>query len=660
MFICVLAIATAFCLLGFAIIAAGAGFLGLVAGLGIAICGIMLVFFVIKFIFKRNPINNEGKIEIKNDEQPELFEFINRVTVEVGAPKPRRIFITAEVNAAVVFIPGFWSMFFPIKKNLQIGLGLVNSLNISEFKAVMAHEFGHFSQRSLKFGSYVYNLNRVIYNMLFENEGYDKILSRWARIHAIFRLMAVININIIKGIQAILMGMYGIVNKTYLGLSREMEFHADAVAAYASGSNQMINMLKRIEIGHLCYTNLLDYWNLKLSENKRAENIYPQHSEVIKLYADKRNFGQDAIGLPLVNRETKIESDDRIIIDDQWSSHPSNEDRELSLSKINLESPGLNESAWLLFRNPEALQLQLTNQIYSSVKFNSSAAIIGLSDFKHDFYALINTHLFHEAYKDFFDNRNLTNFDIDRAILEAANAGPATFAGLFSPENCALLAEIKKTEGTINALEQITEIRTDVKTFDYKGIKYKRGEAADIQAQLESRRANAVKQIEEIDKKAFIYFYNLAETPELRTQLVDKYRYLFTLQKDAVKHYDLHNDMMRAMNPVYGRMNPIQIMNTLDHVYKQERKIKPRIKEIIADEKMKSYMNEEQLKMLANYIDAKLVYYLEPTYDNKAISTFNKAMDAYISAISNRNYMVIKDLLDYQIRTEKKHRGTME
>jgi Zn-dependent protease with chaperone function len=37
-------------------------------------------------------------------------------------------------------------MFLPIKKNLQIGLGLVNSLNVSEFKAVMAHEFGHFTQ----------------------------------------------------------------------------------------------------------------------------------------------------------------------------------------------------------------------------------------------------------------------------------------------------------------------------------------------------------------------------------------------------------------------------------------------------------------------------------------------------------------------------------
>jgi len=28
----------------------------------------------------------------------------------------------------------FWSMFLPVRKNLEIGLGLVNSINISEFK----------------------------------------------------------------------------------------------------------------------------------------------------------------------------------------------------------------------------------------------------------------------------------------------------------------------------------------------------------------------------------------------------------------------------------------------------------------------------------------------------------------------------------------------
>jgi Zn-dependent protease with chaperone function len=46
------------------------------------------------------------------------------------------------------------------RKNLQIGIGLVNSVTVSEFKAVLAHEFGHFSQRSMKVAAIASSLSR--------------------------------------------------------------------------------------------------------------------------------------------------------------------------------------------------------------------------------------------------------------------------------------------------------------------------------------------------------------------------------------------------------------------------------------------------------------------------------------------------------------------
>ena len=112
-------------------------------------------------------------------------------------------------------------MFFPVRKNLQIGLGLVNTLNVSEFKAVMAHEFGHFSQRSMKLGSFVYNVNRVIHNMLYENKGYSNFLQGWANLDGVFALFAAITAKIAQSIQWILKQVYGLVNKNYMGLSRE-------------------------------------------------------------------------------------------------------------------------------------------------------------------------------------------------------------------------------------------------------------------------------------------------------------------------------------------------------------------------------------------------------------------------------------------------------
>ncbi|ASU35736.1 Zn-dependent protease with chaperone function [Mucilaginibacter xinganensis] len=48
-------------------------------------------------------------------------------------------------------------------------------------------------------------------------------------------------------------------------------------------------------------------------------------------------------------------------------------------------------------------------------------------------------------------------------------------------------------------------------------------------------------------------------------------------------------------------------------------------------------------------LQAKLIYYHEPTYDNKSIGEFNKAIDAYISSILKRNFEIKKDLLTFQI-----------
>src|SRR5205823_2082349 len=76
------------------------------------------------------------RVEVTEKEQPELFAFIRRVCRDTRAPFPHRVYLTHEVNAAVFFHESFLSLFFPTRKNLLIGLGLVNRLNLGEFKAV--------------------------------------------------------------------------------------------------------------------------------------------------------------------------------------------------------------------------------------------------------------------------------------------------------------------------------------------------------------------------------------------------------------------------------------------------------------------------------------------------------------------------------------------
>jgi len=206
----------------------------LLIGLGIIGVGISVIYFLIKFIFAVARDENSRRTEITETEQPRLFAFIRELARETQTPFPKKVYLSPDVNACVFYNSSFWSMFLPVRKNLEIGLGLVNSINVSEFKAVVAHEFGHFSQKSMKLGSFTYNVNRIIYNMLFENKDYTAFLQSWGNLHTYLRIFAGITVKIANSIQWLLRGMYKVINRSYLGLSREMEFHADAVAASVS------------------------------------------------------------------------------------------------------------------------------------------------------------------------------------------------------------------------------------------------------------------------------------------------------------------------------------------------------------------------------------------------------------------------------------------
>ena len=116
----------------------------------------LLCLFLVKGFFKSGQKERTVRVEITADDQPLLFDFIDRLCEETGAPTPRKVYVSHEVNAAVMTHTGITSLFWPTGKDLLIGLGLVNILNLSEFKSVLAHEFGHFAQKSTRLGGYVY------------------------------------------------------------------------------------------------------------------------------------------------------------------------------------------------------------------------------------------------------------------------------------------------------------------------------------------------------------------------------------------------------------------------------------------------------------------------------------------------------------------------
>lgn len=135
----------------------------------IGVLGFTLMFglYLIKFLFSRTKNENPQRKEVKESECPDLFQAIREVAEATVCPMPKKVFLSPDVNACVFYNTNFWSIIFPVKKNLEIGLGLFTCTNVDELKSILAHEFGHFSQNSMKVGSGVYVAYRYLQSGLY-------------------------------------------------------------------------------------------------------------------------------------------------------------------------------------------------------------------------------------------------------------------------------------------------------------------------------------------------------------------------------------------------------------------------------------------------------------------------------------------------------------
>lgn len=196
-----------------------------------AIAGaVMLFVFTLKFVFNLKNHKPDNRIKLVKEEHPNLWGFVDQICKETGAPKPKSIFVDPDVNAYVSYTNMWLSLFLPVKKELTIGLGLVSCLNLSEFKAVISHEFGHFAQSSMKIGSYIMSANTIIHDMIFSRDRWDELLDQWKASDIRLSAAAWVITPVIWLIRQILKLFYQFLNIMYSSLSREMEFNADKVA----------------------------------------------------------------------------------------------------------------------------------------------------------------------------------------------------------------------------------------------------------------------------------------------------------------------------------------------------------------------------------------------------------------------------------------------
>jgi Zn-dependent protease with chaperone function len=93
--------------------------------------------------------------EIGAHEAPELFAEIEELRAALNAPRFHHVLVTDDFNAAVVQVPRLGLLGWD-RNYLLIGLPLAKALGVEQFKAVLAHEYGHLAGGHGRMSNWIY------------------------------------------------------------------------------------------------------------------------------------------------------------------------------------------------------------------------------------------------------------------------------------------------------------------------------------------------------------------------------------------------------------------------------------------------------------------------------------------------------------------------
>jgi len=220
---------------------------------------------------------------------PRLFKELNDVASRVGEPMPHEVYLVPDVNAGVRQRGGF--MGARGRRVMLLGLPLLQVLTISEMRAVIAHEFGHYHGGDTRLAPWIYKTREAIIRTVRQLSGSSSVL------HLPFVWYGRMFLRVTQAI------------------SRRQEFAADALAARTVGARPLTTGLRTIFGAALAYDG---YW--------REEVVPVLSAGFLPPLADGfEQFLREPRVADAINRATQEEMKAPRI--DPYDSHPSLPDR---------------------------------------------------------------------------------------------------------------------------------------------------------------------------------------------------------------------------------------------------------------------------------------------------------------------------------------------
>lgn len=505
----------------------------------------ILFIYLVKNILKFERAQKDFLIEIFEDEHPKLFEFIGNVCDETGAPFPKHVYIDYRVNAAAIpDTTSIFHLFLPTGRSLLIGLGLVNAVNLTEFKAMLAHEFGHFSQKGMKIGTYVYTVRRILYQVVYGEDWFDRFIIGWSQLDPRIAWPAYLVRGVLWVLRKILGLMWYVVDFFDLALSRQMEFNADLVAVSVTGSDAPVHLLYRCYFADACFNQAVGDLRVAMDHHLYTSDLFYHQSAAARILRNKKK--DPRLGEPPdlpddVNELTNVFEEDDDKVAEMWQTHPSSYDREQNAKSHYIRTNFDERSPWLLFDNVEEMRERVTYKFYrfyfkipKDVILADPVEVQGFIDDEHA------DREYDAKYQGLYDNRNLVLKDIADLAKDGAKQ-PWSITELAQTHENLYNAETKHRSQMyykrIEELNLLTAVhngwhRPKDDELEFRGEVYDLDEAKRLLKKVDKELEKDHKWLEGHDHKVFMTYFQMALhiNQEVAEELFRRYDFHLELQ----------------------------------------------------------------------------------------------------------------------------------
>ncbi|NUQ82632.1 MAG: M48 family metalloprotease [Bacteroidetes bacterium] len=619
------------------------------------VLGGLISFFLLKNLFKKEVIDRSGFIEISREEEPQLFALIDEVVNQTGAQPPLHVYLTPDTNASVFYDSSILSLFYPSGKNLSIGVGLLNSVTELELKAILGHEFGHFSQKSMTIGSYVYYINRIIYNLVQPDEDLNKTANTIAGLTNVLYGAVWLAMRATNGIQWIVKKLYLLVNKAYLGVSREMEFHADRIAVSITGYGPLETSLLRLQLADHSFNQVIQFYVNQ--EGSRTLNLYEHQSDLSAFLATESGLTVHNFIADINLQNTSHFNYSRLKITDQWSSHPSIADRiERAKSQDGPVCTDTRIRAITLLQYSEKWQSTFTSQFFEGLGRQENTVLHHAQDFLSAYKEQYEARQFDPVFCEYYDSRNPLTREQLRALQESGEThGHETV--WFSKKLAEESQKLQALESDCQTIRQLIAGDVHLTHFELDGIRIRLKEAPAVLEQLQSEAETLSSSVLKQEATILSHIQELAEQSGKSDELT-----LFWDRYEQIDHlFDLNFPIIQTVQAeiafMFEETKLDLIPKKIEAFRKTENQFKKAIESVLNHDLFSDQLTPAQREVLNNFKSDFQIYFKHPEYQDQSVKLLTESLTIMIEFHHESFFRQKKELLNLIAAIKKENSG---